>query len=108
MRNHGAMSILRNGPGIWGLLSVTNEQKGSRADKLCHFIGPFGELQKDGGKGVIDRNEILTAQRKFTEPEKSKESRFWLMAIEHSTSCLVDRDALTLLTDAPKCTRASN
>ena len=24
--------------------------------------------------------------------QKSKESRFWLMASEHSTSCLVDRD----------------
>ena len=33
---------------------------------------------------------------KFNEPKKtSKESRFWLMASEHSTSCLVDRDTLT-------------
>jgi hypothetical protein len=32
----------------------------------------------------------------FNEPEKSKESRFWLMASEHSTSRLVDRDTLTL------------
>jgi len=28
--------------------------------------------------------------------DKSKDIRFWLMAIEHSASCLADRYALTL------------
>jgi len=38
---------------------------------------------------------VLRFDLGFNQLEKSKESRFWLMASEHSTTCLVDRDALT-------------
>jgi hypothetical protein len=37
VRNHGAMSILRNMREFGGLLSVTNDQKGPSVDNLCHF-----------------------------------------------------------------------
>jgi hypothetical protein len=44
---------------------------------------------------LVQINEIYGAERS-SELEKSKESRFWLMASEHSTSCLVDRDTLLI------------
>lgn len=37
VRNHGAMSILRNMREFGGLLSVTNDQKRPGVDNLCHF-----------------------------------------------------------------------